>query len=118
MHDVKYVYIAASAVAERCIDQIDGVNWLSGLDQLRGCKAAFGRRTSRNAKVLYCNPAQIDWVAHACPGCFDDTLSNDFGYSISAVTYLKRPSGIFKLPIASPRKRPSWHGLRCPQRRR
>jgi hypothetical protein len=46
-------------------------------------KAAFGL-TSRNAKVLYRHPAQIDWVAHASSGSFDDTLSNDFGYSISA----------------------------------
>jgi hypothetical protein len=51
-------------------------------------KAAFGL-TSRNAKVLYRHPAQIDWVAHASSGSFDDTLSNDFGYSISAVAYLE-----------------------------
>jgi hypothetical protein len=51
----------------------------------------LGSRTSRNTKVLYRYPAQIDWVAHVSSGRFDDMLSNDFGYSITAVTYLKRP---------------------------
>ena len=31
-----------------CIDQIDGVNWLSGINYE---EAAFGSRTSRNTKV-------------------------------------------------------------------
>ena len=52
-------------------------------------------RTLRNPKVLDCHRAQINRVAHASSGSFDNPLSNDFCYSIIAVTYLKGSQSVF-----------------------
>jgi hypothetical protein len=68
MRDVKYLYIAASAVAEDALPnrRRELAEWAGSTTRI---KAAFGSRISRNTKVLCRHPAQMDWVAHSSSAC-------------------------------------------------